>query len=314
MNRNDSRTPSHAASGGLGDLCVAAAAWTLSVVAARLPRVVSAAVGRALGATLYRVLQSRRAVTKDNLRHAFPGESDGGLDALAREHFRHVGMNAVELLTFHRWVTRHAPHIRVEGMDALDAFSEQGVGVVVFIPHTGNWELLAPLWPSLHPDPMVLAHPLANPALERLVARRRRVTGLDIRPRQGGLRPSLTGLRSGRAVGLLADQDAGAGGVFVSFFGRLASCEASPAALARHTNSPIVLCAAFRETDGSHRVILEVIPRVVGANPDEGDAATLARIYSRLEDLIREYPAQWLWMHRRWKTRAPEAAASESSR
>jgi KDO2-lipid IV(A) lauroyltransferase len=292
---------------------VAAAAWAFSVVAGLLPRRSASAVGRCVGVGLHRLLKARRAVALDNLRHAFPDASDERLAAMALDHFRHAGMNAVDLLTFHRWGRRHAPFIRVEGREALDAFARQGCGVVVFIPHTGNWEILAPLWPALHPDPMVLAHPLSNRALEALVDRRRRVTGIDIRPRQGGLRPLLAGLRSGRAVGLLADQDAGEGGVFVPFFGRDASCEASPAALARHTNSPIVLCAAFRETDGSHRVILEVVPRVVGATAEESDAATLTRIYSRLEELIRENPSQWLWMHRRWKTRPPKAAAAESS-
>jgi Kdo2-lipid IVA lauroyltransferase/acyltransferase len=309
----DLRTPADIPPLKTREACVAGAAWCLSVVAGWLPRRVASALGSGLGRVLYHTLAKRRAVALDNLRHAFPGASADRVDAIAREHFRHAGMNALELLTFHRWESRHAPRIRVEGGEALDAFASEGVGVVVFIPHTGNWELLAPLWPSMHPDPMVLAHPLSNRALESLVARRRGVTGLDVRPRQGGLRPLLTGLRNGRAVGLLADQDAGAGGVFVPFFGRLASCEASPAALARHTNCPIVLCAAFRETDGSHRVILEVMPRVVATTPAESDEATLTRLYARLEELIRERPAQWLWMHRRWKTRPPATPDAESS-
>ncbi len=275
------------------------------MVAGALPRGAASRLGRALGSLLFRVLKRRRGVALDNLRQAFPEADRQAVAAMAREHFQHVGVNAVELLTFHRWRRRHAPHVRVEGRAALDAFVAQGVGAVVFIPHTGNWELLAPLWPSLHPHPMVLAHPLSNSALEALVTRRRGVTGIEILPRQGGLRPLLTGLKGGRAVGLLADQDAGAGGTFVPFFGRLASCEASPAALARHTDCPIILCAAFRETDGAHRVILEVMPRVVAETPDESDTATLTHLYARLEELIRQYPAQWLWMHRRWKTRPP---------
>jgi Kdo2-lipid IVA lauroyltransferase/acyltransferase len=287
-------------------LLAGGSAWALSLTAGLLPRGAIAFLGGALGRGLYHTLRARRAVAEANLRHAFPDLPAPDFDARVREHFRHVGLNALELLTFHRWRRMYAPRVRVEGREHLDAFSAQGVGVVVFIPHTGNWELLAPLWPSLHPDPMVLAHPLANPWVERLVDRRRRVTGLEIIPRQGGLRPLLAGIRQGRAVGLLADQDAGAGGMFVPFFGRAASCEASPAALARHTDCPIVICAAFRETDGTHRVILEVAPRVVAGTPDESDAQTLAHIYTRLEALIRAYPAQWLWMHRRWKTVPPE--------
>ena len=291
---------------GVRALVAGGGAWGVSIAAGLLPRAAVARVGETLGAALYRVLRTRRAVAEENIGHAFPRLSPPELDARVREHFRHVGLNALELLTFHRWRRMHASRVRVEGREHLDAFSAQGVGVVVFIPHTGNWELLAPLWPSLHRDPVVLAHPIPNPVVGRLVDRRRRVTGLDIISRRGGLRPLLAALRQGRAVGLLADQDAGETGIFVSFFGRAASCEASPAALARHLDCPIVICAAFRETDGTHRVILEVAPRVIAGTPAESDAQTLSHIYARLEEMIRAYPAQWLWMHRRWKTRPPE--------
>lgn len=300
-----SRAPDRERVGGR-EVAEGAAAWGLSAVAGLLSRRAISFLGGVVGRVLYATLKTRRAVAIDNIRRAFPGLSEDAVRTRVRAHFRHIGINALELLTFHRWRRLYARRIRVEGREYLDAFVRQNVGVVVFIPHTGNWELLAPLWPSLHPNPLVLAHPLANPLVERLVNRRRRVTGIEILPRHGGLRPLLSGLRRARAVGLLADQDAGQGGIFVRFFGRPASCEASPAALARHLDCPILICAAFRETDGSHRVILEVAPRVVGATAEESDAATLAHIYARVESMIREYPAQWLWMHRRWKTRPPE--------
>lgn len=287
------------------DLVQGVAAWGLSLAAGLLPRAVVARLGVGVGVLLWRALKTRRAVATENLRRAFPDNSDADVHALVREHFEHIGQNALELLTFHRWRRWYAPRVRVEGREHVDALVRQGVGIVMFVPHTGNWEILAPLWPSVQPNAVVLAHPLANRLIERLVDRRRRVTGMQILQRQGGLRALLTALRSGRTVGLLADQDAGPGGVFVPFFGRLASCEPSPAALARHVNCPIVICAAFRETDGSHRVILEVVPRVVGSSNAESDAETLAHIYARVESMIREYPAQWLWMHRRWKTRPP---------
>ncbi|MBM3217031.1 hypothetical protein FJZ36_19220, partial [Candidatus Poribacteria bacterium] len=229
-------------------------AWAVGGIVRRLPEATALRVGSALGGLLYRALGSRRRVAEVNLVRAFPARSAAERAALAREHFDHLGRSVVELLRFPLWTASTEARIAVEGRDRFSEVARTGAGIVVFVAHTGNWEILAPLWHSLHPSPMVLAHPMDSPALDRLVTRCRQVTGLEIVPRQGGLRRLVAGLKQGRVVGLLADQDAGASGVFVPFFGELASAEPSPVTLARRLGCPLWLCLPFREPDGSHRV------------------------------------------------------------
>jgi KDO2-lipid IV(A) lauroyltransferase len=133
---------------------------------------------------------------------------------------------------------------------------------------------------------------------------------LEIVSRRGGLRALVAGLKEGRAVGLLADQNAGEKGVFVPFFGRMASCEPSPVTLARRLDCPLVLCLAFRNADDTHRVLFEPIPLVTAESLEASDRATLTFLYGRLEAHIRAQPAQWLWIHRRWKTLPPDPTSS----
>jgi len=270
----------------------------------RLPPRAARRVGERLGAAMRVLWRGRRRVAETNLRRAFPQLEPQERDAILQEHFRHLGMNVVELLRFPMAWRETLANVTVIGREALDAARRQGKGVIVFVAHTGNWEVLAPLWPLLHPKTMVIVFPLPNPFLDRMVARCRQVNGLTLVPRTGGLRQLVRGLRNGWVVGAPADQDAGPNGVFVPFFGEEVSCEPSLVVLARRLRCPLLLCLPFRNPDHSHRVLIEPVPE------DTDDAARLAYIYKRLEAHIRENPSQWLWIHRRWKSRPAGSASS----
>jgi KDO2-lipid IV(A) lauroyltransferase len=260
-------------------------------------------VGERLGGTLRVLLRERRRVAEENLKRAFPELEPDERCRLLRDHFRELGMSIVELLRFPTAWREVLQGVTVDGMEYLERARATGKGIIVFTAHTGNWEVLAPLWPLLHPNPTVIAFPLSNPSLDRMVARCRQVNGLALVPRTGGLRRLVTELKNGSVVGLLADQDAGPNGVFVPLFGEPVSCEPSPVTLARRLDCPLILCLAFRNADNTHRIVFEAIP------PNDDDSARLAFIYRRLEAHIRENPSQWLWIHRRWKTRPVESAS-----
>ncbi|GIX07214.1 MAG: acyltransferase [Candidatus Poribacteria bacterium] len=277
------------------------------VCAMLLPRLSTAWVlrlGRGIGRLLYQALPKRRRIAEENLRAAFPDWDDQRVRRTVREHFAHLGMNLVEFFQLPAWDRRLAPRIRLEDASCVRALVEKRTPFLVFIPHLGNWEILAPLWPTLHPAPMVLVQPMPDPRLDALVRRCRGVTGLEMVDRRGGLRRVVAALRQGRAIGLLADQDAGPGGVMIPFFGRLASCEPSPAALARRLEAPLLLNWTVREASGEHRVFFELVP----VDPTD-DRETLKRIYRRLEAIIGEHPEQWLWIHRRWKSAIVRSAS-----
>jgi KDO2-lipid IV(A) lauroyltransferase len=159
----------------------------------------------------------------------------------------------------------------------------------------------------------VLVRPLSNPGVEALIARERRAAGVGVISADTGARRVFEALRAGRWVAMVADQDARRHGVFVPFLGRPASTPTGPARIALATGAPIVMGFVTRREDG--RLELDVEPALVSPDPRSPDAVrTLTALHAaRLEAWVRRHPAQWFWLHRRWKTAAPAAPGAADS-
>jgi KDO2-lipid IV(A) lauroyltransferase len=177
--------------------------------------------------------------------------------------------------------------------------------VILLTGHLGNFELMGASLARFNPVDFV-TQPLSNPGAERWIADLRRACGVGTLSTHGGVKRVFTALRAGRWVAMLADQDARSRGVFVPFFGRPASTPEGPARIALATGAPIVFGSCVRRDDGRHG--LRVAPPLV----PEGDARDVeavrtltARHTAILEDAVRERPASWFWLHRRWKTAPP---------
>ncbi len=195
--------------------------------------------------------------------------------------------------------------IRCEGMEHFAEAKKRGRGVLFATAHLGNWELSA-FAHALMAEPMhVVVRPLDNPLLDRLVERRRTLTGNRVIAKREFARPILAALRRNEAVGVLIDQNTTPEhGVFVDFFGVPACAGTGFARLAAHSGAPIVPGFAVW-SDTERRYVLRFYPPV----EITGDAARdTARLQGVLEGVVREYPDQWLWVHRRWKTRPPGEA------
>jgi KDO2-lipid IV(A) lauroyltransferase len=179
---------------------------------------------------------------------------------------------------------------------------------LVLTAHLGNWEYLAAA-PCLTGYPgAIVIRPLDSPALDRLAEDARRKTGIALIDKRGALRPVLQALRRGGMVGILLDQNATRReGVFVPFFGRLASTSRSLALLALRTETPIVPMFIRREGAGRHRVTIEppVAPPPATLDLETAVVELTARCTDRIEAAIRRTPEQWLWTHDRWRTRPP---------
>ena len=206
----------------------------------------------------------------------------------------------------------------VEGLDALRDALEDGSGALVVSGHLGNWEIGGSGVAARGIPFDAVARRQANPVIDRMVNRARERLGMRIIPMGGATRHALRALRSGRVVGLVADQDARQRGLFVPFFGRAASTFRGPAILALRSGAPVFAASSVRQPDGTYRIRLRRVP-VPGAEPEKGggDRAgdesrreweLTAALAAALESAVREYPTQYLWHHRRWKTRPPEEA------
>lgn len=193
--------------------------------------------------------------------------------------------------------------IRYDGLENFTNAMARGKGVLVATAHLGNWELSA-FTHAIMTGPMhIVVRPLDNPHLDAFVEKRRTLTGNIVIQKKDGARGILRALQSGSAVGILIDQNASREeGVFVDFFRRKACANAAFVKFAHRTGAPVIPgFALWNKAEG--RYVLHFYPEI----PMTGDVQTdTQRVHSFLESVIREHPDQWLWIHRRWKTRPPE--------
>ena len=192
--------------------------------------------------------------------------------------------------------------IRYDGLENFTTALERGRGVLVATAHLGNWELSA-FTHALMTAPMhVVVRPLDNPQLDEMVERYRGLSGNPIIRKKEAAREILTALKHGDAVGILIDQNVvPSEGVFIDFFGRKACAGTAFVKFAHHTGASVVPgFALWSEKEGCY--VLRFYPPVAIRGDAAQDTQSLHRI---LEEVIRQDPGQWLWIHRRWKTRPP---------
>lgn len=224
---------------------------------------------------------------------------DGVFRSIARVLVAFAKFPAIERGSVKEW-------IRCEGLEYVQAALRQGNGVLFATAHFGNWELSAYAY-ALLAEPMdVVVRPLDNPLIDGLVERRRGLSGNRAIGKQEYARAILKALAANRAVGILVDQNSAADvGVFVDFFGVKACAGTGFAKLAARSGAAVIPGFAIWE-EAEKRYVLRFRPPV----PITGDAARDTQaIQTELERAIREHPDQWLWIHRRWKTRPPGETA-----
>jgi KDO2-lipid IV(A) lauroyltransferase len=267
-----------------------------------LPDSLVRAIGALLGIAFYTLDATHRRIAHQNLQHAFPGRSDRERRAIARAAFVHFGRLLVELLKFST-LAPDAMLARVEfdGEERARLAYAQQRGVLFFTGHFGFWELHA-LVHALRLEPFsVIARPLDNPYLNRLLERIRQRTGNPVIYRQGMIRRVLRTLQEGHGIAVLIDQhiqprDA----VIVDFFERPAATTSAIAALALRTGAPVVPCFALPAAPGRYRMVYEHPIEPPGPGEDAVREFT-QRCTDVLEMYVRRHPELWLWMHRRWR-------------
>lgn len=261
--------------------------------------------GRYLGILLYYVLGRRRATAMENLTAAKIATSPVHADWLTRAMFQNLGMMAAEvalipILSRRRDVSREIALVHPEYMhDAL----RLGKGAIVSIGHLGNWETGSiGFCREIHKLHSVY-RPLDYKPLDRLILRIRTSAGMGMIPNEEAIPRIVRILKGGGTVALLTDQDARSDGVFINFFGRLASTLPTPAVLSLRFGTPIVPVNVYRTTT---QIVVRfdpmIRPEAFSGDPDPRKAIT-QEVARRGEKFIREHPAQWFWLHRRWKTR-----------
>ncbi|MCB2156035.1 lysophospholipid acyltransferase family protein [bacterium] len=276
-------------------------------------------LGALLGILMGRFFPVRRKVVAENLNIAF-GKSIAPEEhrRLVREAYRHLGMLAAEtfFISFRppEWVDDRISEI--EGWEHAEAILAQG-GAISISAHFGNWELMGAY--TAHRAPIIpLSKPMHNPLFQDFIDHTRRRHGLEFiwTDDPNPARQILKTVRDRKIVNILPDQDMRGEGIMVPFFGRPASTTPAPAALALRLGCPIVPVFLVRLGPTRHRLVIQppIHPQDFAADDrDEATRALTARLNQCIEDMIRLYPAQYFWHHRRWKT-TPEKAAKHAAK
>ena len=248
-------------------------------------------LGRGLGRLAWWISRRDRRRALDHLEIAFPERTLSGRTRLARDCFLHLGTVLGEMLwLFSRDCEALLAHVRVEGLERIEALRAAGRPILYFTGHCGNWELLGAAIACEGLPVGAVARSLDEPRLQEMLTRVRERFEL------------LRALRRG-AVGMVIDQDTKVEGVWVPFFGRPAYTPVGAARLALRRDAAVIPAFIERLADGSH---LARFAEPLDLPDDEVEAT--ARMTRAIEDQVRKVPEQWVWMHRRWRRRPPEDA------
>lgn len=289
--------------------CEYAAFLALSILIRCLPRWALPPKSPWLSALVRGLSGHFRRIVDANLAMAFPEQPLSWRRRVARQTFRHFAGILCELIRFRpRDEERVLGRMQISGLEHVTRARAGGKGVIVFSAHFGNWEWL-PLILSrkLGVSPFSIARPLDNPLVEGWLSSLRQRTGGRIIYKHGSMRRLLRVLEENGIVCLLIDQNTvPREAVFVEFFGQPAATNPIVARLRLEKGTPLIPFFLHYEADGTIKA--EFFPPIeaFGTGAPDRDVATLTQRLTRtIENQIRANPHQWLWFHRRWKTKTP---------
>ena len=273
----------------------------------RLPLGFTRAIGRVASGVALRVVEREKRNIRANLEIAYPDLSQQQRTTLMLGCARHFG----DLLAEAAWLSRATGAeveaiCSVDGLEHINHALDEGRGVVFATAHCGNWELLSARLPIAGIPLTSAVRQLDDPRVDALLRSLRCRFGTEIIPRGPSAgRRLFRALRNNRTIGLLIDQDIKkVPGVFVPFFGRPAWTPSGAATLAIRLDCPVVPGFIHRRPDGTHHTVIHPpLPTPNTGTLEDQVLELTAAATSAIEDQIRAYPEQWVWMHRRWRTR-----------
>ena len=271
-----------------------------------IPLKVGLAIASTLGTFVYYILPRYRQLTIDNLRFAFGNEkSEDELKGIAKRVFQNLGKNAVELVNLPKFnKARMDKFVRFRNRERLDKAYEKGKGIIVLTAHFGSWELMAAALRENNCPGVTIGRRIYFKKYDDFLNKLRKSRDVEVIYRDESPRKMLKTLKANWIVGIVADQDVDSvDGVFVNFFGRLAYTPSGPVALAKASGAVLLPVFIIREGDW-HTIAIDEPVELRDTGNKESDLIYNTQKWSNVvESYIRRYPDQWVWMHRRWKTK-----------
>jgi len=284
-----------------------AAVWVILKLLGALPRGVARALAAVVARILYAMLPKLRKTAEFNLQLAFPEWTEEQQRATIRKMVRNLGWMAAEFARLPRYSKENIErYVILDGHEHFLEGKRRGKGVLYLTGHIGAWELSS-FAHALYGFPLhYMARPLDNARLDALVNQYRCLSGNAPIFKNESARTMLKILKDAGTIGILADQNTmPEEGAFVDFFGTLACTTTGIARVALHTDAAVVPGYAYwDEGMRKYRLRFEAPVKLVRTGDAERDVLeNTARFAKVIEEIIREHPEQWVWVHARWKNR-----------
>jgi KDO2-lipid IV(A) lauroyltransferase len=279
-------------------------AYIVILISRAAPLKVIKIISNALGDMMYLLVARRRKIAIENLKNAFKGEKDDKeIRKIARQSCRSFFLTFLEIIKLDSVVARSKTKELNELFLKAKRLHDESKGCIFVTPHLGSWEVLPYLSSSAGIPLTIVARPLDNEYLERLIYANRSASGQIIIPKKNALFILKKSLKEGRSVGMLPDQST-MKGIYVNFFGRKATTTPIPALLAITFKRPIVVIAWCRKSQVFQYEGFVSDP--IWPQEYESKKSEIFRLTEEMnhymEHIIRRYPEQYLWIHNRWKT------------
>jgi KDO2-lipid IV(A) lauroyltransferase len=284
-----------------------ATAWLLLKFLGVLPRTLARALSALIAGVLFALVPKLRKTAKFNLRLAFPTWTDAERRAVIRKMVRNLGWMAAEFARLPQYTKENIEQfVILDGHENFLAGQRRGKGVIFLTGHIGAWELSS-FAHAVYGFPLrYMARPLDNKPLDALVNQYRGLSGNTPIFKNDAARGMLRILKEAGTVGILADQNTmPQEGVFVNFFGTPACTTTGIARVALHTDAAVVPAYVYwDENIRKYRLRFEPpIELARSGNADQDIFENTQRFTNVIEEIIRQHPGQWVWIHARWKTR-----------
>lgn len=254
----------------------------------------------------YHLSAKHRLIALHNLRCAFPEKEMDELIRIAKGVFMNVAITAAEFFSMTS-ITRENLHewVDLEGLEHYHQGMVQGKGLLSIVAHFGNWELMTVTAPFLLQPCHIVYRPLDSPILDNMLEHVRTRCGNELIPKGGSGKRIMELLGKNQLIGILSDQNVAVReGVFVDFFGRPACTGVGLAVLALRSGAPILPAFMVRLKSGKYKLLLKPLAEVSRTGDYERDLVENTQRFTKIvEEVVREYPDQWFWVHQRWKTK-----------
>jgi KDO2-lipid IV(A) lauroyltransferase len=284
-----------------------AAAWPFIKILGLMPRRLARAFAIGIGGVVYLLHFRLREVGMRNLEMALPEKSEAERARILRGVFTSLGRQLAELCQFPKYTKDNVENVVVyDGLENYQRAYARGKGVLFLTAHFGGWELSA-FAHSLHGHWLhVVMRPMDNEYLDRMLQGYRTMHGNKVVPKDDFVRGLLAAMKAGETVGILMDTNmTPPQGVFVDFFGIPACTASGLARIALRTDAMVVPgFTIWDEALGKYRLRFDPAVELARTGNLEADIVANTQKFTKvIEDYVRKYPEQWLWVHRRWKTR-----------